>query len=504
MPPILPLADEAVRAISALSAPHRTLDADAAARLRFFGTAPAFDTPHKLTLASASAIGVYALGVEQWWRMATGQHQSVAIDWMQAACALNPGHFQTQSGYALPALSLLTELKADFYRTADGRWFFPIGSYPHLRDGVLDVLQCANTGAALAAAIGRREGDELEDTFARHKLPGIYARSREEWLAHPQGALLAGLPVIQVEKIGDSPAEGPGFAAARAAAAAPLQAWPGAAAPGAGGPATGAGPRALQGLRVLDLGHVIAGPIVARSLAEHGADVLRITSPTLQDPFRQTVDTNIGKRSAFLDLDRQVDLQRARSLMAGADVVVQSWRPGSMARRGLAAEDAAHIRPGLVYVSVSCFGDTGPWGDRGGFEQLGQAISGVSVAEGGTGSPRVVPTYLLNDYLTGYLGAAGVMMALIRRAREGGSYHVKVSLARTSMWVQELGLDPGFDPDRPRRHFAETLTPVLETRPSAYGILEQLPPVARFSRTQAAWTLPPAPNGAHAAEWLPS
>lgn len=480
MPTTSPLAEEACRAISQLVAPHATLDADPAERLRFHGTVPAFDTPHKLTLAAASAIGVYALGVEQWWRMARGQHQTIGIDWMQAACALNPGHFQTQSGYSLPALSLLTELKADFYRTADGRWFFPIGSYPHLRDGVLDLLQCANTREALAAAIGRREAAELEESFAQRKLPGIHARSRQEWLAHPQGALLAGLPVIQVEKIAESAPE-----------------------PADAGVLASRGTRALGGLRVLDLGHVIAGPVVARSLAEHGADVLRVTSPMMQDPFRQTVDTNIGKRSAFLDLDRPVDLQRARALVGGADVVVQSWRPGSMARRGLGAEEAAHIRPGVIYVSVSCFGDTGPWGQRGGFEQLGQAISGVSVAEGGDGRPRVVPTYLLNDYLTGYLGAAGVMMALIRRAREGGSYHVKVSLARTSMWVQELGLDPTFDAARPRRHFADALTPVLETRPSAYGVLEQLPPVAQFSRTPAAWTLPPAPNGAHAPEWLP-
>jgi hypothetical protein len=473
MSPTTTLAAEARQAVSDLARPHETLDADAADRLRFFGAVPAFDTPHKLTLAAASAVGVYALGIEQWWRIAANQAQTIGIDWMQAACSLNPGHFQTQSGYALPALSLLTELKADFYQTADGRWFFPIGSYPHLRDGVLELLQCANTVEALGAAIGRREAGELEEAFARRKLPGIYARSRQEWLSHPQGALLGRLPPIQIEKIADAAPEAPR-----------------------------ARTRPLDGLRVLDLGHVIAGPVIARSLAEHGADVLRVTSPTMQDPFRQTVDTNIGKRSAFLDLDRDADAQKARALVSGADVVVQSWRPGSMARRGLGPQEAAHIRPGVIYVSVSCFGDTGPWGERGGFEQLGQAISGIAMTEGGSGKPRVVPTYLLNDYLTGYLGAAGVMMALIRRAREGGSYHVKVSLARTSMWVQELGVDAGFDASRPRRHFAEELAPVLETRQSAYGPLQQLPPVAQFSRTRAAWVLPPAPNGAHAPQWL--
>jgi len=468
------LADQAHQAIAALLGTQSAWHEPTSRRLCFHGAAPQFDSPHQLTLAAASAVGAYALATERWGHLATGQHQQVAIDWMQAASSLNPGHFQKQNGYVLPALSLLTELKADFYQTADGRWFFPIGSYPHLRDGVLDLLQCPNNAAALGAAIGSWNSLELEEAFAAHKLPGAFARTQEEWLAHPQGRLLAGLPAIDIRKIDDSEPE----------------------------PAL-AGHRPLDRLRVLDLGHVIAGPVVARTLAEHGADVLRVTSPTQQDPFRQTVDTNIGKRSAFLDLDRAVDCQQARELIAGADVVVQSWRPGSLARRGFGPQEAAAIRPGVVYVSVTAYGDEGPWAARGGFEQLGQTVSGIAVREGGTGRPRVVPTYLLNDYLTGYLGAAGAMLALIRRATEGGSYHVKVSLARTSMWVQDLGLVSGFDadPQRARRHFVQELTPRLETRQSAYGPLEQLPPVAQFSRTPARWDLPPAPNGAHPAAW---
>ncbi|MFC4273898.1 CoA transferase [Achromobacter aloeverae] len=468
------LSHRACEAITDLLGAQQPWEEAPAARLRFHGTAPAFDTPHALTLSAGAAIGAYALAVEKWWHLATGQRQTVAIDWMQAASSLNPGHFQTQNGYGLPALSLLTELKADFYRTADQRWFFPIGSYPHLRDGVLELLDCANTPAALSRAIGRWKGDDLEAAFEEKRLPGVYARSTEEWLRHPQGALLAQRPVIEITRIADSD---------------PEPARPGA--------------RPLSALRVLDLGHVIAGPVVARSLAEHGAEVLRVTPPMNQDPFRQTIDTNIGKQSAFLDLTQAADQQRARELVSGADVVVQSWRPGSLARRGLGAEDAAALRPGVIYVSVSAFGDSGPWAERGGFEQLGQTVTGIAISEGvAGGKPRVVPTYLLNDYLTGYLGAAGVMLALLRRAVEGGSYHVKVSLTRTSMWVQGLGLEPGHTPREDRRHFAEGLLPLLETRPSAYGVLQQLPPVAQFSHTRAHWALPPAPNGAHPAAWL--
>src|SRR5690606_37861061 len=163
--------------------------------------------------------------------------------------------------------------------------------------------------------------------------------------------------------------------------------------------------------------------------------------------------------------------------------------------------EAADIRPGVVYVSVTAYGDEGPWATRGGFEQLGQTVSGVAVREGGAGRPRVVPPYLLNDYLTGYLGAAGAMLALIRRAREGGSYHVKVSLTRTSMWVHSLGL-LAREPARAGQHFAQTLTPLLERRTSAFGVLEQFPPVAQFSETPPYWALPPAPTGSSNPEWL--
>lgn len=463
---------DARRAVQALWPAAPGGPANLADRLHLMGEMPEVRSPHRLALASASAVGAYAVGVTQWWERMTGRPQSVAIDWTQAYCALNPGHFQEQNGYVLPALSLLSELKADFYRTADGRWFFPIGSYPHLRDGVLDLLQCANSPQALADAIGRWQADELEAAFDERRLPGNYARSAEQWRAHPQGALLAGSPTVQVERIGDAPPEPPRVHA-----------------------------RPLGGLRVLDAGHVIAGPVIARSLAEHGAQVLRVDSPHKQDPFRQTVDTNIGKRVAFLDLDGPRDLSTFRHLLANADVMVQSWRHGSLARKGLGPDDAARIRPGIIYVSVTAFGDEGPWASRAGFEQLGQVVTGICATEGGAGRPRMVPTYLLNDYLTGYLGAAGVMQALLRRAEEGGSYHVKVSLAATSMWVQSLGLT-GRPAGEPGPHFATGLQPVLEQRESCYGCLTQLPPVAQFSETPARWDLPPVPNGAHRAAWL--
>ncbi len=471
MPAASELTREVTQAVTALLALHPSLSVPVQERLRLFGIAPAMHTRHKLTVAAASAIGAYALCVEEWWHRATGLRQSVGIDALQATCALNPTQFQRQSGYSMAASALFTELKAGFYKTADDRWFYPVGSYPHLRDGILDVLRCAHTVDDLKTAIGARQADELEQVFAERKLPGVYARSPEAWRRSEPGQLLSQVPVVRIERIGDSPPE---FPAGRQ--------------------------RPLDGLPVLDMGHVIAGPIVARSLAEHGADVLRLSHPWMQDAFRQTVDTNIGKRSAFIDLDQARDQQRMRQLIAGADVMVQSWRPHSLSNRGFGAEEAAALRPGIIYVSVSAFGDEGPWALRGGFEQLGQAASGIALTENPQ-HPRLVPTQLLNDYVTGYLGAMGVMLALLRRAEEGGSYHVKLALTRSSMWIQDLGLvEPAVA--AAEADTLQSLSPLLERRVTPFGVLHQLPPVAQFSRTRARWDLPPAPTGAHEAHWL--
>jgi hypothetical protein len=188
---------EVRQAIAGLLAREPGFGPDSLERLRLFGTAPPFDTRHKLTVAAASAIGAYALAVEKWWHECTGQHQVIGMDLMQAACALHPGHFQKQSGYAFPAMSLLTELKADFFRTADSRWFFPVGATPKLRDAVLDLLQCANNQEALGTSVAKWRAEDIEAEFAQRKIPGAYARSREEWLLHPQGELLSRTGVIE-------------------------------------------------------------------------------------------------------------------------------------------------------------------------------------------------------------------------------------------------------------------------------------------------------------------
>jgi crotonobetainyl-CoA:carnitine CoA-transferase CaiB-like acyl-CoA transferase len=321
----------------------------------------------------------------------------------------------------------------------------------------------------MARAIGRWNADDLEQEFFEKKMIGATARSAEEWRAHGQGQWLLDEPVIRITKIGDSAPE-------------PLK------------PAA----RPLSGVRVMNMAHVIAGPVVARTLAEQGADAMRLSSPALPDSVNQIIETGTGQRSAYCDLLKPEDQAHARELAKTADMFVESWRPGAMERRGMSVAELAKIRPGIIYVSVSCFGHRGPWAERGGFDQIGQTVTGVAVTEGGINSPRLVPTTLLNDYVTAYLGAAGAMAALVRRAREGGSYHVTVSLCRSAMWVQSLGLTP-----IPK---VGHLTPGpgdMMIMPGPFGDIERVVPIPHFSETKPYWVYPPQPLGAAKPEWLP-
>lgn len=246
-------------------------------------------------------------------------------------------------------------------------------------------------------------------------------------------------------------------------------------------------------MRVLDLTRVLAGPTCARTLAAHGAEVLHVRAPGLPfiEPF--VADTNPGKRSCHLDLARPDDAARLRALVAEADVFSQSYRGGSLDRRGFGPEALAALRPGIVVVSTSAYGHAGPWAGRPGWEQLAQTATGMAHEHGGTEHAAIVPA-AVTDYTTGHLAALGVMRALARRATEGGSWHVRVSLARTAGWLQSLPRTPagaapaGIDPAVLRAHEI--------TVDTAWGPLVRLGPVLRMSATPPAWHLPPPRSGA--------
>jgi hypothetical protein len=437
----------------------------------FAGHDPVYPTCFRAGEAAAAALGAAASAAADLWCLRGGAPQQIGIDVRAAAASLCSFLYQRVSGAAFKRTALATTA---LYRGRDGRWIHLHGGF-RSREGTLALLGCADDADAIARAVATWDAQALEDALAERGCCGVRLRSADEWRRHPQGIALAGVPPIEIVKIGDAPAE-------------PLR----------GPRASESGARPLSGARVLDLTRVLAGPTCARTMAEHGAEVLHIRGPRLPfvEPF--VIDTNPGKRSCFLDLDRDEEAERLRALAREADVFSQGYRLGAFARRGFSPEALARMRPGIVVVSINCYGHEGPWAGRPGWEQLAQTTSGMALEHSGPEHPALVGA-ALNDYTTGYLGAAGAMLALARRATEGGSWHVRVSLARTAMWIMSLPRIAGDAVARPVDP-AEIAPWTIEMK-TAWGALERLGPIARMSATPPRWNLPPAKLGSHPAAW---
>ncbi|GGC50023.1 CoA transferase [Chelatococcus reniformis] len=443
--------------------------AGAACQLSFAHADPLVRSPHRLGAATAIVLAAQAVGICEIWRMRTKRTQTIAVDLAKALQSLTSLYLITMNDHAVDYRMHLGPIGGHFGQTGDGRWIFLVGAYPHHRDKLLSLLRCWNEPESIRDALLKWNSLELEDAANELKCPAAVVRSAEEWRAHPQGGWLQAKPVVEIRKLNDT-------------APVPFD----------------AGQRPLSGIRVLDMAYVLAGPLVSRTMSEQGAEVLHLQSSMLPDLLGIYLDGNVGKRSAFFDLGNGEDEAKFGELLERTDVVVDSYRAGSLARRGYSAEDLAARRPGLIHVYLNCYGAEGPWAARGGFDQLSQCVSGVAATEGGFATPRLVPTYLINDYLAGYLGALGALAALIRRAREGGSYSVRVSLARSSMWMQDLGLLPG---GQVRQAPERAAPPDLISTATPFGRMQHVGPVTAYSDTRAYWELPVAPVGAHPLAW---
>jgi crotonobetainyl-CoA:carnitine CoA-transferase CaiB-like acyl-CoA transferase len=433
------------------------------------GSDPVVSSPHRLGGATAIALAAQGAGVATIRRMRCNDAESVTVDIANAIHGLNCLEYLKQCSYPIRISFNITEPGTGFFRTKDGRVLNSTTLRTDTRIRIFEFLNCGCSNDAFQEAVGKWTASELEAASVERGLPLTIVRTPEEWRRHPHGKLLAARPVIDIEKIAD----------------------------GEPVPFAKSSGRTLAGLRVLDAAHILAGPTVGRTLAEQGADVLRISAPRQTDLLNMVMETGIGKRSAYLDLDTRVGVERFLALADEADVFVQSYSPGSLARRGISVERLARSRKGIVCVTISCYGAAdGPFGNWIGYDSNSQAATGIAATEGSLGSPLSPPTRLLADYLTGYLGAAGALAALVRRAREGGSYHVQLSLCRTAMWVQDLGLvDPKMSASVP-------VPPQTATMQSPFGELEYLAPLTRFSVSPSFWDKPPEPLGSSRAEWI--
>jgi crotonobetainyl-CoA:carnitine CoA-transferase CaiB-like acyl-CoA transferase len=418
---------------------------------------------------AASGLAAAAL-----WEVRSGRAQQVAVDLRQATASLRSGHYMKLGD---GEVSHARHGIVGVYPTRDGRWSYLHCNFPNHRAAALSVLGVPEDRNEVARAVAKWNAADLEEAIIAAKGAGGMVRSRTEWAHHPQAAAIAALPLMEIVRIGDSPPE-----------------------------KLPAGDRPLSGIRVLDLTRVLAGPTGARALAEHGADVLKITAAHLPNLGYQEWDTGHGKLSAQLDLRQPGDLEILRRLAREADVFSQGYRPGALSSRGLSPEELAGLRPGLVYVSLSAFGHAGPWASRRGFDTVVQTVSGITsrqaeIVPDKTPGPQFYPVSAI-DYCTGYLMAFGAMVALGRRAREGGSWLVRISLAQVGKWLVDLGEVPAgslanvsaeFDP-------AELLS-WSTTSDTPSGRLRHLKPAVQMSETPAHWARPSVPLGYHRAEW---
>ena len=240
---------------------------------------------------------------------------------------------------------------------------------------------------------------------------------------------------------------------------------------------------------------ILAGPVAGRTLAAYGADVMLLNSPELPN-IESIADTSRGKLSAWVDLKSDAGRDTLRKLIGQSRIFMQGYRPGALAALGFGPLDVARLRPGIVYVSLSAYGPAGPWSARRGFDSLVQTATGFNLAEAqalGVAQPRAMPLQIL-DYAAGYLLALGAQTALLRQARQGGSWHVQVSLAGVGHWLRGLGRVRGVPPATDHAEF-------LEFYPGGFGDVTALRHAARFAATPARWRRPAMPPGSHPPEW---
>ena len=346
------------------------------------------------------------------------------------------------------------------YRTSDGRHVTIIGLHPHLRDGILDYLNAPNTAKGIQTAIEKKPAQQIEDEMAERRLPCSIVRSPEEWLAHPQGAIMSTRPMIEIEHRSSDGKRRLGKAKHRP----------------------------LEGVRVLELAHLVAGPTIGKLLAEQGADVIAVQGLPLQWVLPLWLDVNWGKKNILLDFKSRIGKARLVELIAGADVLINSNSPGALERIGLDEETLRRINPNLVYAGVSYAPPSTPWGARKGFEQVGQAVSGMMhVNSVGLEDPTLI-SVLLNDYMTGYLGAIGTVAALAAREEQGGYWNVGASLMRCGMMAASLVEDLN----------AEAYEPVTVKDMVEFGVDEDTPlgkvtrlaTAVEFSHTPGGFDLP--------------
>ncbi len=455
---------------------------DCGGSISFKGKDPIVPSALRIGAAAGITLTAKSVAVAKIWKMRGGKGQDISMDIRKSPRRLCPFYemqWELLSGYPpfMPS-DPASPFGIGFYKTRDNRWVMPANPYMRLRSAVLQFLDCSDSKEKVANSILQWDSHELEEAAAKIGVVMPVVRTVEEFMAEPAYAALADIPIIEIEKIGESKPE-------------PFP--QGAAMP-------------LEGVRALGMGRVIAGAGIGRTLALHGADCLNIWRPFIEYEHEfMYYSANVGVRSATLDPQSDKGRKVMHNLLREADVFYNNRRIDFIERLGLTPQECAELRPGIIHCSVNLHGTRGPWKFRPGFDQTAGCITGVMALEGTPDDPKVTPILVVNDYMASWLAATGIMAALAKRAVEGGSYRVHVSLTRVALWLITLGI---FDKEFVRTTVESSeehryLAPDLFTAETVCGDYQGVTDQVEMSETPGAYNPVLIPRGSCRPEWLP-
>jgi crotonobetainyl-CoA:carnitine CoA-transferase CaiB-like acyl-CoA transferase len=456
--------------------------ADSGGKLTFYGQDPIIPSPHRFGSMAAVGLAAKTIALAALWKSQTGEGQDIHVDVRKALRRFSgffEGKWETINGRGP---SMYFDRDNPFWdipfprKTRDGRHVVAINIYPRLHTRALNFLRATDNSESINNAILQWRADELETAGQEAGVVFAKVRTNDEFRKELQYTeVLSKMPLITLEKIGESE---------------PVRFKRGAKSP-------------LEGIRALGMGHVIAGAGIGRDLAYYGADVLNVWRPNDTEVEAFAWDVQVGMRSTILDSSKG-DRAKFDRLIRDADVFFSSRRPGYLEKYCLTAEELSDKKPGLIHAKVVLHGERGPWSHWVGFDEIGAAVAGVFAIEGTPTQPSSPPIIPICDNVVGWLGTVGVLEALRRRAVQGGSYRVVVSLTRTVLWLLSLGI---FDKSYAQETAGSTeehtyIAPDLFTAETPLGTYQGLADPAVLSRTRGSFRTVLAPRGSSRPEWL--
>jgi crotonobetainyl-CoA:carnitine CoA-transferase CaiB-like acyl-CoA transferase len=449
--------------------------------LSFYGKDPIVPSVVRFGSAAAAALAGKALQIASIWKLRTGRSQDVQVDVRKALRRFSPfidRRLELVNGYDGGMYSdPENPFFSNMFETRDGMWVLPTNPYPQIHLATAALLNVPSTVANVTRAIKGWDGVALEEAGVEAGVVMPLGRSLSQILEMAVfRENLRDHPLISIEKIGDSEPK----------------------------PFTPDPREPLSGIRALGLAHVIAGASIGRALALHGADVLNVWAPEDWEHNVFLYTSHVGTRSTTLRIKDAEARAKFMELMSGADLFYSNRRDGYLDRHSLTAEELCGQYPGLIHAQIRYVSEQGPWSNRVGFDVSTGLAMGLFSLEGTGETPTPPPIKVVNDYIAGWLATIGVLEAMKRRAVEGGSYKVVVSLSKVTLWLMSLGIfDKAYAAELAGSSDEHTyVEPDQFTASTPLGLYTGVTEQVAMSETPGGYRFVLEPRGAAQAKWL--